>query len=185
MPNANSCRLVLPMMIAPASRRRVTTGASAERVPRRHRRPGGRRCAGDVDEILDRDRDAVQRPAVVSGGDFRSARSRLGQRRCPHHGDEGVQLRSRIDPIEALAGTRSTGDIGAAISGCAATTCRLRQRRRSWLERARDRCRRSASRSAAIERASLSSSGFNSASPRRSASSHAGFQPGVDVMVGS
>ena len=32
VPNANSCRLVLPMTIAPASRRRLTTGASADAI---------------------------------------------------------------------------------------------------------------------------------------------------------
>ena len=32
VPNANSCRLVLPMMMAPASRRRLTTGASVDAI---------------------------------------------------------------------------------------------------------------------------------------------------------
>ena len=32
VPNANSCRLVLPRMITPASRRRLTTGASADAI---------------------------------------------------------------------------------------------------------------------------------------------------------
>ena len=69
VPNANSCRLVLPMKTAPAWRRCAIAGASRSRdVALADARRGGRRRAADVDQILDRDRDAVQRPAVAAGG---------------------------------------------------------------------------------------------------------------------
>ena len=57
------------------------------------------RQAGDIDDVLDADRHAVQRPAHAARGDLG-----LGGARGVHRGigvqpDEGVQL--RIEPLDA------------------------------------------------------------------------------------
>ena len=94
VPNANSCRLVLPMKTAPAWRRCGDRRRVARRdVPFAHARGGGRRRAADVEQILDRDRDAVKRPAIASGGSSRSASLRLTPGLVGHDEDERVQPR--------------------------------------------------------------------------------------------
>ena len=56
------------------------------------RRIGGR-DARDVDQVLDGDRDAVQRSAIATGLQFSCRRRRGCQRRCPHGVDDGVEAR--------------------------------------------------------------------------------------------
>ena len=91
VPNANSCRFVLPMMIAPASRRLVTTGASVARFDDGTRGPGRRARAGHVDQILDRDRNAVQRPAPSARTDLARVRLRASSSAlCLQHGRKGI-----------------------------------------------------------------------------------------------
>ena len=59
---AHSVVTVLPRMIAPAFRSRAMTAASrVGDVPLTQRRTAPRRPAGDVDDVLDADRNAVQR----------------------------------------------------------------------------------------------------------------------------
>ena len=53
VPNANSWRLVLPMMIAPAARRLRDGRRVRVRLGRGQGRPRRRLCAGDVDQVLD------------------------------------------------------------------------------------------------------------------------------------
>ena len=63
-PHANSCVFSLPTITAPARRSRATDVASdSGHVVRQDPGRGGRRRAGDVDHVLDSDRDAVQGPA--------------------------------------------------------------------------------------------------------------------------
>ena len=71
-PIANSCVESLPTTIAPAARSLLTQTASAVAdVALEDLRMAGRRQARDVDDVLDADRHAVQRPA-------QPARRRLG-----------------------------------------------------------------------------------------------------------
>ena len=66
VPSANSCRLVLPTSTAPAAfSRAVTIGVGGGRGERTHVRGGRGGHAGLVDQVLERDRDPVQRPAIV------------------------------------------------------------------------------------------------------------------------
>ena len=69
----------------------------------RHSRPGRRRRARDIDEILDRDRDAVQRSAIPPARDL--AVSAFGVRECrlPHQQRKCVQLRPRFRPCQGVS----------------------------------------------------------------------------------
>ena len=169
VPNANSCRLVLPMMMAPASRSRRTTGASSVGTERRHRRTGGRRRAGDVDQVFDRDRDAVQRPPAASGGNLSGRCVGLGQRRLRHDRDEDVRCPAGFDPGEAAADEVHRGNLAAGDQ---------RRDRRDAAQVGRggghdcprgsrsSRIAWSARRKPAVARASPSRSGLSSGSPR-------------------
>ena len=64
---ANSDVVVLPMMIAPACLRRCDRdGVGVRHVVRHGARAPGRADAGGVDDVLDRNRHAVQRPDVLA-----------------------------------------------------------------------------------------------------------------------
>ena len=65
----------------------------ARDVPLAHARSRRGRNAGDVDDVLDRNRDPVQRPAVAARGEFPIGRFRIAARLGGHHVDEGVQRR--------------------------------------------------------------------------------------------
>ena len=86
---------VLPMMTAPASRRLATTSASDLGDPvgpaLRRRRPSG--SPGDVDDVLDADRNTMQRPAVVAGLQLVVERASLLERPLAIEHDPGVDLR--------------------------------------------------------------------------------------------
>ena len=78
---AHSLRLVLPRITAPASRSRVDHERVGRRaVVRQRQRAGGIHHAGDVDVVLDQDRDAVQRPAHLAGLALRIERGGIGDR---------------------------------------------------------------------------------------------------------
>ena len=95
---ADEHRAGLPQM---GDGRRVALGDVALAHARRR---GGRRAA-DVEQILDRDRHAVQRSAVVAGGELAVGVARLLPRLVGHDQDEGVQPRVvRLDPPQALVG---------------------------------------------------------------------------------
>ncbi len=101
VPNANSCRLVLPMMMAPAARSR-TLPARRRRHDCRHGRSRRRLDAGDVDQILSRDWNAVQRPAIAArSGSLRPRSSASASARVVEPRDEGVDLRPRVDARKA------------------------------------------------------------------------------------
>jgi hypothetical protein len=62
-------------------------------------------------EILDRNRDAVQRPAIAARADLGVRLSRLPQRQLGSHRDERVQLRvEAIDSTEHELGQLDSGD---------------------------------------------------------------------------
>src|SRR3954447_8719784 len=54
-------------------------------------RAGGGANSGDIDEVLERDWNAVKRAAVVAACDFIVGRSSLRECRFSHYGDKGVQ----------------------------------------------------------------------------------------------
>ena len=84
---------VLPTTIAPASRSRRTTSESAPAGSRDRPGPAARDLAADVHLVLDRDRDAGQRP--------RSRVAGLAQRLLGVDGPERVQLRvEALDPAQ-------------------------------------------------------------------------------------
>ncbi len=116
VPKANSWRLVLPTSTAPAWRRRVVTVASAAATPAHaHARTGRRDDAGFVDEVLERDRNAVQRASAVPGRSAPDRRLMRGrQRSIAGDGDEGVQPRvQRRDALETPLGERHRGGLAA------------------------------------------------------------------------
>ena len=68
-----------------------------------HARGGRRRHAAQVDDVLQRERHAVERPAVVPARELRVSLPRLRQRLIRQNGDESVDRRVSLgDPIEAL-----------------------------------------------------------------------------------
>ena len=79
----------------PSSASRVAT------LSRRISEARGRPLAGDVDHVLDRDRDAVQRTGGRALG--------LGQRLLGPHGDERVELGGGLDPRQEAC-TASRGE---------------------------------------------------------------------------
>ena len=60
----------------------------------------GRRQAGDIDDVLDADRHAVQRPARPAGRDLGLGGLRRRHRRLAVEPDEDVEL--RVEPLDAL-----------------------------------------------------------------------------------
>ena len=79
--SASAPRLNLAMSTAPASFRRCTTDGVGGRdaIPERLRAVG-RRDAGGVEQILHAVRNAVQRTAILPGGDLRVGLLRLRER---------------------------------------------------------------------------------------------------------
>jgi hypothetical protein len=73
----------------------------ALRMARRDCRAGRRRRARDIDQILHRDRNAMQRATIPAAGDFLFGAPRLGERAVAHHGNERVELGACLDPPEA------------------------------------------------------------------------------------
>jgi len=61
------------------------------RPARRHGRSRRRRCPGDVDKILHRNRDAVQGPTVVFSRNLLFGARGVGERLDGHHRDEGPE----------------------------------------------------------------------------------------------
>ena len=112
----------------------------------------------------------MQRSAIATGPDLTFGPLGGAESRVSHHRDECVELEPRLDALQASAhelhgrnGPRpkSFGDL---------LNRRQREGHRSPWPRS---ISRSASRNAAVDRARLSRSGFNSGIPRRSASAHA------------
>ena len=101
---ANSVVVVLPMMMAPAARRRATAAISAAaglRLGHQRRAPAGRQ-AGDVENVLDRDRHARQRARISSLLDLACQRSARAVAPAWSMVDERVQL--ALQPVRALEG---------------------------------------------------------------------------------
>ena len=72
-----------------------------------HPRGSGRRHPADVEQILDGDGHAVQRPAIDSGGQLAVRCGRLCACFVRHHADEGVELAVvGLDAVQALLGDR-------------------------------------------------------------------------------
>ena len=108
--------LVLPTITAPAARSRATTGASCCGRLRVVERPGARqrRLAGDVAQVLDRDRDAGERPRHHPRLAQRVAGIGRGERLLLVDLDEGPRAFARgiLDAAERLFGELARG--GAA-----------------------------------------------------------------------
>ena len=180
VPNANSWRLVLPMMTAPASRSATITGASWRGdVPFAHAgRRGGRR-AGDVDQILDGDRDAVKGAAIAPGGELAVGLARLLPRGVGHDENERVQPRVVfLDAAEARVGHLLPPSARARAGGV--RTPRSSASRRSVRPVASSF--QSASRNTSWRGRGASSSGLRSGSARRSASAIAAWSHESTVM---
>ena len=191
VPSANSCRLVLPTKTAPAARSRADDHRIARRhVSAPHARGRSRWRAAKIDEILERDRHAVQRAAITAGGNLLVGVARLRTRLVGEHRDEGVDRRIAFgDAREAAVGdgfgagrprlkrARQLGQRAAfaarGVSGRLQRTCREASRA---ARRSASRFQ-SAARSAAVDRASPSSSGRSAGSSRRSASCMRVFEP--------
>ena len=82
-------------------RRAVARGDMPVADARRRRR----RDAAHVEQVLDRDRDAVQRAAIAAGGDLTVGVLRLTARFVGRHADERVQPAVvGLDPLQTLVG---------------------------------------------------------------------------------
>ena len=85
---ANSIVVTLPVITAPAAFSRVTTGRLVAGTPLgiEHQALRGRRTVGHREDVLDPDRDALQRAAVDAGGEVlvgaASARSAASSNRA-------------------------------------------------------------------------------------------------------
>ena len=95
----SSGTLVLPRITAPAARRRRTTSASAARGRAVGVAAVRGDLAGDVDVVLDRDRDAEQR-ALVAAAAAAVGLVGLGERALGEHDAEGVER--RVEARDAL-----------------------------------------------------------------------------------
>ena len=94
LPMANSTEWVLPSTIMPAaSMRRTSVAVSGETRVLPHLRAAGRDAPLDVDDVLHRDRDAVQRAHRVPGATRGVRRGRRRARLLGIDMDEGMQLR--------------------------------------------------------------------------------------------
>jgi len=79
--------------------------ALSRRVSGAHAGRGGGRRPAHVDQILDRHRHAVQRSAIVSGGDLAIGFARLPSGLAGHDEDERIQPRIiGLDPRQARVG---------------------------------------------------------------------------------
>jgi hypothetical protein len=84
-------------------------------VPFAHARRGRSRHATDVEQVFDRDRDAVQRAAIGAGGELLIGFARLPQRVVGHHRDERVQPRVvRLDAAQAFFGDTGRSELARA-----------------------------------------------------------------------
>ena len=119
VPNANSCRFVFPTKTAPAWRRCAMAGASRSATcPSRTRDAAVVGSAADIEQVLDRDRHAVQRPAIVAGGELLVGFARLPQRLVRHDENERVQARIvGLDAPQALFGRRAPPSAPARAGG--------------------------------------------------------------------
>jgi hypothetical protein len=90
----------------------------------------GGRDAGGIDQILGAPRDAVQRAAILSGGDLHVGLFGLRQRQVARERDDAAQL-----GVEALQAVQI--DIGEALGGELARLDHFGPRRRSGAERGR------------------------------------------------
>ena len=108
-----------------------------------HARRRRRRKAFDVDQILDGDRDAVQRTAVPSGGELTIGVLCLAPRLVRHHGNKGIQVPPLVDALEAVGNDPGRGDFAGAkpaaellnghcARGCGDLRSRRLSRRRRW-----------------------------------------------------
>src|SRR5262249_35047176 len=139
-------------------------------------RGGGRRRAFHVEQILDGDRHAVERTAVVSGGELAIERPRLSPRLVGHHEDEGVEARLLgLDQTERVLRRLLAGDLARAQ---AAREILDRAHRFAWVLK-------SAARRAFVARASASRTVFSSGIPRVSASACAASSQLSTVMSSS
>ena len=110
-PKASSCVAVLPITTAPASRSRVTSGASrGGRIGVRDRGAAAGRQARDVDDVLDGDRDAVQRPARAALGE----RGRLPARALVIEQRERPERARGLGPREARLGQLDHAELAPA-----------------------------------------------------------------------
>ncbi len=102
---------VLPMTMAPASRRARTTSASRSRGPAVRQRAPGRDLPGDVGVVLDRHRDAEQR-APIAGAAAPVGLVGLHQGAVGEHDAEGVDLGIRLpDALERRLDELARGDL--------------------------------------------------------------------------
>ncbi len=108
-PIANSTVWVLPSTIMPGAKKRSRQGRGDRRAAvAPHHRAAGRDPALDVDQVLERDRHAVQRPDRMAGADRLVGRLGGEPRVVGIDLDKGVQLRvvrrdareQRLDDID-------------------------------------------------------------------------------------
>ena len=117
---ANGVETVLPRMIAPASRRRATmtsvrVGRSWRPEPSLARQAVAGRQSLDVNDVLDADRDAVQRSAAVAGLQLFIKVPRLRFRALPVDEHPGPHRRLHlVDPVEARLEDVQAGDLAGA-----------------------------------------------------------------------
>ena len=113
---AKGVETVLPRMIAPALRKRATMEASIGSVlPSQPAIPHEVGRPLDIDDVLDPDRNPVQRPAVASGLQLGVALYCLGQGTVSVHDHPGPDLvLSLLDPIKARLEDVDAGGLALA-----------------------------------------------------------------------
>ncbi len=90
-------------------------GVSIGAVAFTHARGGGRRQAADVDQVLHRDRDPVQRSAIDAGRQLVVGAVGLRARLLGHDRDERIQPPvHQLDPLQAVLGDRAGGHFAPA-----------------------------------------------------------------------
>ena len=112
-PIAYSARPVLPNMIAPASRNLRTTVASRPLAPVRveHAAVGRRRRIAGGDDVLDAERDAVERPAVGAAASSASAwRAAASAVLTGDHDERGHRVLGCFGSPKLFFGQRNRGD---------------------------------------------------------------------------
>ena len=108
---------VLPRITAPAERRRRTSSASAAAGPPWASLPKAVASPATSHVVLDRERDAEQRPRVARLG-APVGLVGLGQRALGEHDAVGVELRVEPrDPLEVQLGQLARRDLAAADHG--------------------------------------------------------------------
>ena len=111
-PNADSSFVVPNASFAQGRDRR---GVARRHMSFAHEGRRRRRLAGDVNQILDGNRDAVKRAAIAAGSEFAIGLARLSARRVGHHDDERVQARVvRVDAAKARVGHLFRGHFARA-----------------------------------------------------------------------